>query len=74
LHFQVGHQIHRPGQKFIRTARWREFSFDALEVVDRQSKLFQVVETLGSTSRLADHLHGRQQQADQDPDNGDYHQ
>ena len=42
--------------------------------MSRQSQLRNVVEAFRSSSRLAHLLHGRQQHADQDADNGDHHQ
>ena len=42
--------------------------------VDGQADLFEVVGTAQATRGLAGRLHGRQQQADQDRDDGNHHQ
>jgi hypothetical protein len=39
-----------------------------------QADLLEVVGTLHAGGRLADLLHGRQQQSDEDGDDGDHHQ
>jgi hypothetical protein len=41
---------------------------------ESQAKLLQVVAALHSLGRLAHSLHRRQQQADEDPDDGNHHQ
>src|SRR5439155_24041660 len=43
-------------------------------VVHRQGNLLEIVLALGTGRGLADLLHGRQQQADQDGDDRDHHQ
>jgi hypothetical protein len=39
-----------------------------------QAELLQVIRAAGTVGRLADFLHGRQQERDQDTDNGDHDQ
>ena len=41
-------------------------------VVEGEAQLLEVVFALGPAGRLTDLLHGRQEQADQDGDNGDH--
>jgi len=41
---------------------------------ERQGDLLEVVSALRPASRFPGRLHGRQQQRDQDPDDGDYDQ
>ena len=43
-------------------------------VVQGQADLLQVVDALGAAGGLARRLHGGQEQADQDGDDGDHHQ
>src|SRR5262249_9298229 len=52
----------------------RQTAHGILVVVHGQAKLFEVVLGLGAGGGLADFLHGRQQQADQDGDDGNHHQ
>ena len=43
-----------------------------VEILDRQGELFEVVDALGSAGRLTHLLHGRQEQADEDGNDGDH--
>ena len=50
----------------------REHPHRIVGVVHRQTELLEVVGTLNPPCRLADFLHGRQQEADEDGDDGDH--
>jgi len=52
----------------------RESSVDIMIVVQGQPELLHVVETPDPIASLANSLHRRQQQSDQDADNGDHDQ
>src|SRR6185437_14641684 len=52
----------------------REHLLLIVEVVQPKPELLQVVLALRPRRRLADFLHGRQEQADQNGDDRDYHQ
>jgi hypothetical protein len=45
-----------------------------MEIVDGQGNLFEIVLAAHPIGGLADFLDGRQQQANQDGDDGNYHQ
>ena len=44
-----------------------------LKVVHGEAKLFEIIAALNARRGLADLLHGRQEQADEDGDDGDHH-
>src|SRR5262245_51001658 len=52
----------------------RQKAIGVLEVVDREPDLLEIVLALRAGGRLANFLNGRQQEADQDGDDGDYDQ
>ena len=45
-----------------------------LEIVQRQSQLFEIVQTLRAPGRFANTLDSGKEQTDQDPNNGYHHQ
>ena len=68
-------RMHRPGvaRRGIDPGGW-EPAVRPFVVVQRQADLLEVVRALDARRRLADLLHGRQQEADQDGDDGNHHQ
>src|SRR6185437_6193963 len=52
----------------------RQDMFVVMKVHDGDAELVEVIQALALGGRFADLLHGRQEQADQDGDDGDYHQ
>ena len=55
-------------------AAWRKKSAFVFEVVAGQTKLLHIVDAFAAVGGFADLLHGREQEADQDGDDGDHDQ
>src|SRR5262249_7865212 len=88
LLFVVGHQQGHPAPVGVPTLVRRgvvgllggvldaggQAAVGVVVVVQGDAHLFEVVGALGAVGGVADLLHGRQEQRDQDADDGDHHQ
>jgi hypothetical protein len=70
---EVEHQGGEEGPAVV-AGLGRQTALRVVGVLHRQTDLSEVVLALGACGGLADFLHGGQQQADQDGDDGDHHQ
>src|SRR5262249_32964146 len=62
------------GGERVRRVQGRELLVRAVVVMDRQAELLKVVGALHAGGGLADLLHGGEQQADENGNDGDHHQ